>query len=172
MVGKDTDPIMGTAVLALDFANRLSVEGGVELWRTARSLYGAAPLGHMLGYMASITTWRATPTPVAPFGTASVAPLVLGNLYDQATSYILTQRMAAAFPQSSLLTYQGTGHCLEFPSPGRPSNMDPVGTTQCDRMVIEYLRSGRLPRTGHTCRNHHGIPVPTAAEVAATVPVS
>ena len=77
--------------------------------------------------------------------------------------------MAAAFPDSSLLTYQGVGHCLEFPSHerpnGRPPDGDPAGSGECDRIVMGYLRTGVLPRIGHTCRLREPIPVPTSDEV-------
>ena len=44
MVGVDTDPIMGTATLALDVAGRVSVERGVHMWRAAKELHGAETL--------------------------------------------------------------------------------------------------------------------------------
>ena len=42
-----------------------------------------------VGYTASIATWRATPAPVAPFGSSKVAPLVVGNLFDQVATLLL-----------------------------------------------------------------------------------
>ena len=162
-VGVDTDAVMGTAVLGLDFAGRFDVESGVRLWRAARLLHGDHSLGLMLGYMSAIGTWRVQPAPVAPFGSARVAPLVLANLYDQATGYQMSQRMAAAFPDSSLLSYQGVGHCLD--SPAAPTNIDPVGTGECFDAVQEYLRTGVKPLNGYTCSMQVPIPVPTSLDV-------
>ena len=133
------------------------------MWRAARELHGADVLGHLLGYMASISTWHVLPQPVAPYGSATVAPLVLGNLFDQATSYEMSQTMASAFPQSSILTYQGVGHCLDFPT--SPTNTDIGGTGECTDLVIEYFRTGVLPINGHTCRQRVPIPVPTSGDL-------
>ena len=163
MVGVDTDPIMGTGVFGLDVAGRLSIPRGVQLWRSTKLLHGSDVTGHMLGYISSVATWRALPTPVAPFGSASVAPLVLGNLFDQATSYYRSQTMAAAFPRSSMLTYQGVGHCLDLPTD--PANTDRIGTGECTELVIEYLRTGVLPVNGYTCRQQRPVPVPTSLNV-------
>jgi len=162
-VGVDTDPLMGTATLGMDMAGRIDPEGGVDMWRAARLQYGAAITGHMLGYISAIGTWRVQPTPVAPIGSATVAPVVVGNLYDQATSYVLSQRMAAAFPESSIITYQGVGHCLEYPD--APTNIDPLGTGECHELIVAYLRTGVRPLNGHTCRMQTPIPVPTSLEV-------
>ena len=97
-----------------------------------------------------------------------------GQGRDQATGYLLSQRMAAAFPQSSMVTYQGAGHCLDLPphdwTPARPPNLDPLGTTDCNHLVKEYLRTGVLPENGHTCPiGKDAIPVPTNTDVAREV---
>ena len=140
---------------------------------------GSGDIGHVLTHNGDMGSklpsgWAMPPRPVAPFGSASVRPLVLGNLYDQATGYLLSQRMAAAFPQSSMVTYQGAGHCLDLPphdwTPARPPNLDPLGTTDCNHLVKEYLRTGVLPENGHTCPiGKDAIPVPTNTDVAREV---
>lgn len=169
LVGEDDDAIMGTATLAMDNAGRLNVDSGVGMWRAERKLYGEHILGHSIGYVSSMGTWQVQPKPVAPIGSVDVAPLVVGNLYDQATSYILSQHMAASFPRSSLITYQGLGHCLDQPTD--PLNLDPSGTGECTKLVKSYLRTGALPPKGHTCAMDVPIPVPTVEEVAAAAAV-
>ena len=55
--------------------------------------------------------------------------------------------MRSAFPGSSLLTWQGVGHCVGS------ADYDPEGVERCLEEVAKYFLEDKEPIDGYTCRN-------------------
>ncbi|WP_342372467.1 alpha/beta fold hydrolase [Propioniciclava soli] len=79
-----------------------------------------------------------------PFNTVTAHPLlVVGNLYDPATSYEAARSTARLLPRSRLLTSTNWGHTAYGISPCATAHVD------------AYLLDGVLPAPGTTCDDAH-----------------
>lgn len=170
------------SVLGLDVAGRFNEESFVIWWRDTLRKY---PLGTSwaLGWAALMGTWPAIPSPVSPIGSATVAPLIVGNLHDPNTPYHNAQMMKQAFPQSSLVTWQGYGHCTHGPSNEGVTAMNDyiaavkagktpeytldVAKLLCTSLLFNYLADGVLPPDGHICRVPGPVPLGSLAALAS-----
>merc|ERR1712146_707729 len=96
-----------------------------------------------------------------------VAPLIVGNLHDPNTAYRNSQLMREVFPQGSLMTWQGYGHCMQMPRSAQatieqyesevrrgqtPTYTDEIGKLLCAKIAYDYLANGILPLDGHVCK--------------------
>jgi pimeloyl-ACP methyl ester carboxylesterase len=158
-------------VRAMDTAGRLNEESYIEWWRSTKDLYpiGAVVRGALEAK--AIGVWPGLESPMPPLGAENVAPLIIGNLHDAQTAYSGAQEMHKVFPASSLMTWQGYGHCFSLGTAlqmgpkevvstylkdlkeGRlPEYTDDVAMLLCSKVVHNYLKTGKLPRNGHLCK--------------------
>mmetsp|Transcript_74677 Transcript_74677/g.192708 ORF Transcript_74677/g.192708 Transcript_74677/m.192708 type:complete len:621 (-) Transcript_74677:226-2088(-) len=144
------------AVWGVDQAGLFRVHDAMGRWQSAKQVYSDAGLAAEVGDLAGYGFWPAIATPTAPIGNPDVRALVIGNLYDTATSYSWSQQMRQAFGSGALLTWQGVGHTL--PSPGR-DNYDPEALKKCRSHVTNYLQYGTLPLDGYVCHTTKPVPV-------------
>jgi len=152
------------AVIGMDLAGRFTEHAFLTWWKDAVQ---SQPVGLLrsLVNVAAVSVWPGISRPQPPVGSAVVAPVVLGNLHDPATPYHNAQLMSQAFPSGRLLTYQGYGHGIQLPgnvtavveryekevAEGKlPTYTDDVGKLLCAKIILEYLKSGELPRD-HVC---------------------
>jgi len=152
------------AVIGMDLAGRFTEHAFLTWWRDAAQ---SQPVGLLrsLSAVAAVSVWPGISRPQPPIGSAVLAPVVLGNLHDPATPYHNAQLMSQAFPSGKLLTYQGYGHGIQLPhnvtavveryeeevAEGKlPTYTDDVGKLLCAKIILEYLKSGELPRD-HVC---------------------
>ena len=66
--------------------------------------------------------------------------------------------MRSAFPGSSLLTWQGVGHCVSS------ADYDPEGVKRCTRKMAHYMITGERPIDGDTCRQTQRIELDPSAK--------
>mmetsp|Transcript_78508 Transcript_78508/g.188275 ORF Transcript_78508/g.188275 Transcript_78508/m.188275 type:complete len:600 (+) Transcript_78508:100-1899(+) len=135
------------AVWGVDQAGYFDVPDLLRQWKSAASNRGDAGLAAVVGDMVGYFLWPVKATPNAPMGSSIVYPLVVGNLFDPATSYSWAQNMKSAFPGGSLITWQGIGHA--FPSHASDYNKDAV--KECQAHIKAYLQKGTMPVNGLTC---------------------
>ncbi|CAE7884784.1 utp6, partial [Symbiodinium microadriaticum] len=135
------------AVWGVDQAGYFDVPDLLRQWKSAASNRGDAGLAAVVGDMVGSFLWPVKATPNAPMGSSIVYPLVVGNLFDPATSYSWAQNMKSAFPGGSLITWQGIGHT--FPSHASDYNKDAV--KECQAHIKAYLQKGTMPVNGLTC---------------------
>merc|ERR1712151_264458 len=109
--------------------------------------------GAFIGMFAPLFQWPSIPTPVSPLGNPDVPALVVGNLYDPSTSYTWSQQMHQVFPAGAMMTWQGVGHSLTI------DKYDLKDSVQCFRHILQYLRTGVLPKDGYVCRQRNSVPV-------------
>jgi pimeloyl-ACP methyl ester carboxylesterase len=170
------------SVLGLDVAGRFDEESYIVWWRDTLRQY---PLGTAwaLGWATLLGTWPAIPSPVPPLGSAVVAPLIVGNLHDPNTPYHNAQLMKEMFPQSSMVTWQGYGHCTHGPRNDGFSAMNEyiealkAGKTPeytldaakllCTSLLFNYIAEGKLPADGHVCRVPGPVPLGSIAAIAS-----
>ncbi|CAK8993189.1 Serine protease Hip1 (Hydrolase important for pathogenesis 1) (Serine hydrolase Hip1) [Durusdinium trenchii] len=108
---------------------------------------GDAGLAAVVGDMAGYFLWPLKATPTAPMGSAIVRPLIVGNLFDSATSYSWAQDMKKAFPDGSIITWQGLGHT--FPTYATDYNRQAIA--HCWSHIEDYLQNGTMPINGLLC---------------------
>jgi len=153
-------------VMGTDTAGRLNEEATVRWWKESLAMQ---PLGTpwSLGWVVAISTWPGNARPVPPLGSASISPLVVGNLHDPNTAYTSAQLARSAFPQGHLMTWQGYGHCIGLIGPlgemlsesykeAEESNQlmnytFSLAKFACVSKIQDYLETGELPLDGHTC---------------------
>ena len=98
-------------------------------------------------------------------------PLIVGNLFDTATSYSWAQDMKKAFPEGSMMTWQvprqplrpemqsferqGMGHTF----PKYASDYNEKAVKECWGHVADYLQDGTLPGNGFVCWQKKDPPV-------------
>lgn len=92
--------------------------------------------------------WAPAPKPHIYGWRENVSAMIIGGLYDVATPFTNAKEMRASFPASSLLTWQGVGHCLG----GSSFRYNPDGFAVCTNAMIEYLDNGILPTDGLVCQ--------------------
>lgn len=88
-------------------------------------------------------------------GSAIVKPLIIGNLFDTATSYSWAQEMKKSFPEGSMITWQGMGHTF----PSRATDYNRAAIEHCWGYVEAYLQNGTLPVNGMLCWQKTNPPV-------------
>jgi pimeloyl-ACP methyl ester carboxylesterase len=125
-----------------DFASHPSATKTAAL---ARSLAARYPLGGaeaVANNLIACPGWPTSPEPIAylsPNGTP--APLVIGNVYDPNTPYIIAPQLASAVG-GLLVTYVGYGHTWLLNG----------STNACmDNVVTSYVVDGALPAKGTRC---------------------
>jgi len=143
------------AVMGADLAGFFRVEDALGYYRQGKSKFGDAGLTSWVAHIAGWFFWPATAKPAAPMGNPMLQVVVVGNLFDDSTSYRWTQDMRNAFPSGSLLTWQGVGHCL----PWTASTFDPTAIAQCRDHIDNYLKYGTLPPDGFVCAQTKPVPV-------------
>lgn len=153
LLGEHNDNIMN-AVDAQDTSGRWTLEDVIGGWRGIQQEYGVVGSTAYIAHMSPIYATPAIPTPMAPMGSPSVPAVVIGNLYDPATGYTNSQKMHAAFPSGSMMTWQGVGHIS--PDEWMLGN-GTLGRTVCGDQLRRYFLSGVLPQNGLTCRGFDGI---------------
>mmetsp|Transcript_35607 Transcript_35607/g.66344 ORF Transcript_35607/g.66344 Transcript_35607/m.66344 type:complete len:232 (+) Transcript_35607:3-698(+) len=144
-----------SAIWGVDQAGYYGIADLMRTWRTANATSGEAGLGAAVGDMAGYFLWPVKATPNAPMGSSIVTPLIIGNLFDPATSYMWAQNMKTAFPDGSLITWQGIGHT--FPSRVTDYNRDAI--LQCQGHIEAYLQKGTMPPNGLVCMQDKAPPV-------------
>ncbi|EOD07364.1 hypothetical protein EMIHUDRAFT_121140 [Emiliania huxleyi CCMP1516] len=153
------------AVIGLDYDGRYTVTQAMGTWQTLVTSSGAdrdggseLAVGAFVGITANIFAWGelSTPCPVAFRG--DVSALIVGNLYDPATSYTWTKRMRHAFPHAVMMTWQGVGHTA---SAG--GNYPDSGIMGCIRRISAYWKNGTLPDDGYVCHQTAAVPLQQSA---------
>ena len=121
-------------VMGTDTAGRLNEEAVIRWWResTARQPIGTS---WALAWVLAISTWPANPRPVPPLGSASISPLIVGNLHDPNTAYTSAQLARSAFPQGHLvpgasLRNHSPASCLSALTEKQYTGKHPMGTLQ------------------------------------------
>ena len=135
------------AIWGVDQAGYFSVPDLMRKWASSAVEDGDAGLAAVVGDMVGYFLWPVKATPNAPMGSSIVYPLVVGNLFDPATSYSWAQDMKSAFPDGSLITWQGIGHT--FPSHATDYNREAI--KECQVHIKDYLQQGIMPVNGLTC---------------------
>mmetsp|Transcript_69345 Transcript_69345/g.162964 ORF Transcript_69345/g.162964 Transcript_69345/m.162964 type:complete len:647 (-) Transcript_69345:262-2202(-) len=154
-------------VFGTDVAGRFHEEAYVQWWEETKA---EQPVGARAaaGWTASFSTWPGSARPVPPVGRSDIKPLIVGNLHDPRTDYSNTQAVRQAFPQGSLMTWQGYGHCLEpileetglelletyeeaVAQKQIPPYTNAMAQYGCVSLIMSYLDTGILPLDGHTC---------------------
>jgi hypothetical protein len=153
--GTNTPWLIPVAVLGSDLAGRYVVEDVLNLWGSASHQFRAAGLTPFVGIAATVLLWPGIPSPIPPIGNTVTPAVVVGNLYDPATSYAWSQKMSVAFPAGSMMTWQGVGHGLTY------SGNKEHGA--CVMRIPKYFNEGVLPEDGHVCHNPHAIPTRESA---------
>lgn len=143
------------AVWGLDLAGYFDVSDLMNQWRLTKIERGDAGLTASVGDMAGYFLWPLKATPTAPLGSATVTPLIIGNLFDPATSYSWAQDMKKAFPDGSMITWQGMGHT--FPTHATDYNREAMEL--CWKHIEAYLQDGTLPVNGMICWQKTNPPV-------------
>lgn len=143
------------AVWGLDLAGYFGVSDLMNQWRMEKIERGAAGLAAAVGDMAGYFLWPLKATPTAPMGSAIVKPLIIGNLFDTATSYSWAQDMKKSFPEGSMITWQGMGHTF----PSRATDYNRAAIEHCWGYVEAYLQNGTLPVNGMLCWQKTNPPV-------------
>uniref|UniRef100_A0A7S1WIT9 AB hydrolase-1 domain-containing protein n=1 Tax=Alexandrium catenella TaxID=2925 RepID=A0A7S1WIT9_ALECA len=146
-------------VLGLDIAGRMTEDTFVQWWRFEKA---SQPIGltKSLFPVVSVGTWPALPRPDPPAGATDVEPLIIGNLYDGQTPYVMAQKMQTAFPRGRLLTSQFFGHGLQGPKNVQavidryaeekrtgilPTYDNEVAKLLCVKVALIYLKNGTMP---------------------------
>ena len=142
------------AIWGVDQAGYFDVPDLMRQWKAAADK-GDAGLAAVVGDMVGYFLWPVKATPNAPMGSSIVYPLVVGNLFDPATSYSWAQNMKSAFPDGSLITWQGIGHT--FPTHATDYNREAIA--ECRVHIKNYLQEGTLPLNGLTCFQNKPPPV-------------
>lgn len=135
------------AVWGLDLAGYYDVSNLMHQWTVEKISRGDAGLAAVVGDMAGYFLWPLKATPTAPMGSAIVRPLIVGNLFDSATSYSWAQDMKKAFPDGSIITWQGLGHT--FPTYATDYNRQAIA--HCWSHIEDYLQNGTMPINGLLC---------------------
>jgi len=142
------------AVLGVDLAGRYTVSDAMRLWSDFKDNYGPISAGAYVGLMAGLFQWPVVPSPPAPLGNPSVPALIVGNLYDPSTSYQWSQEMHKAFPNSTMVTWQGVGHGWGAGS---------LKSSKACASIKKHYMSDKLKQqgihNGDTCRLEQELPV-------------
>jgi hypothetical protein len=111
----------------------------------ARSLAARDPLGGaeaVSNYLIGCAGWGASPQPVARLSPRGApAPLVIGNVGDPNTPYVVAPKLAAAIG-GRLVTYDGYGHTWL---------LNGSKSACMQRIVTSYVAGGILPLEGIRC---------------------
>jgi len=154
-------------IFGTDVAGSFHEEAYVQWWKETKA---EQPVGlpNAVGWTASFSTWPGSARPVPPLGRSGVKPLIVGNLHDPRTDYSNTQAVRQAFPEGSLMTWQGYGHCLSpileqtgpelletyetaMAQEQLPPYTNAMARYACVSLIMNYLDTGILPLDGHTC---------------------
>eukprot|EP00418_Pyrodinium_bahamense_P001363 CAMPEP_0179013488 /NCGR_PEP_ID=MMETSP0796-20121207/1753_1 /TAXON_ID=73915 /ORGANISM="Pyrodinium bahamense, Strain pbaha01" /LENGTH=249 /DNA_ID=CAMNT_0020708995 /DNA_START=30 /DNA_END=779 /DNA_ORIENTATION=- len=152
-------------VLGTDTAGRMDEEAFITWWKQTMDSY---PIGvtWAMGWVVAMATWPADSRPVPPLGSATVRPVILGNLHDPNTAYASAQQARKLFPQGAIMTWQGYGHCLCANTGWRllkstwdrsvaakrlPKLTNGLGKFLCASKVLGYILTGELPLDGYSC---------------------
>jgi len=158
-IGNQVEEADGTllqaATLAVDYAGRYSVQHATRMAQATYEEMGEFT-SVFIGYLSNMFAWPVLPQPAGTIGNPSVKAVVVGNLYDPISAYTSSQAMHQAFPAGSMVTWQGVGHIFQ---PGIP--YDNVSSTACNQVLIEYMKSGKLPPNGKVCLNRKPLPLTT-----------
>lgn len=156
------------AILASDLEGVWSPELYIQEYDEQKSKF-AIGLNQWIGWSTILFSWPVTARPTPPLGSSDTPILVIGNLFDGMTGYNWAQQMRQNFPKSSLLTWQGYGHCFGVHDPATITDAmsglrkgqytQEVAKVLCQRLVFDYLLTGELPRDGHTCKTASPLPV-------------
>eukprot|EP00913_Durusdinium_trenchii_P020955 g19691.t1 len=119
------------AVWGLDLAGYYDVSNLMHQWTVEKISRGDAGLAAVVGDMAGYF----------------LRPLIVGNLFDSATSYSWAQDMKKAFPDGSIITWQGLGHT--FPTYATDYNRQAIA--HCWSHIEDYLQNGTMPINGLLC---------------------
>eukprot|EP00316_Scyphosphaera_apsteinii_P011441 CAMPEP_0119343218 /NCGR_PEP_ID=MMETSP1333-20130426/106330_1 /TAXON_ID=418940 /ORGANISM="Scyphosphaera apsteinii, Strain RCC1455" /LENGTH=724 /DNA_ID=CAMNT_0007355599 /DNA_START=33 /DNA_END=2209 /DNA_ORIENTATION=- len=143
-------------VRAVDMKGRLSPSGLSNLWS---QLIDKHPFGFLrAANILLIGTAANLPRPVPPYGSAldTLAPLIIGQFGDPATTYTAAQVMQQNFKNGVLLSWQGYKHGL--PMMSGLSDMASTnfhsagyGAAECTDKMAKYLETGELPANGDVC---------------------
>jgi len=156
----DKDEKSNQAVLlvrAVDMSGRLTMEDLANLWMRLQEEH---PLGFLrASNIISIASAPNIPRPVPPYGSSSISPLIIGELYDPATTYTAAQTMSSFFPQGALMTWQGYHHGLPQTAAYSPDVQFAnhieggagFGAYDCVQKMSDYFELGTLPDDGYTC---------------------
>jgi len=145
--GGDKSYMNHAGVLGVDLAGRFLESDALRNWKHAYTMYGDAGAGAFVGILAPLFDWPVIPSPPAPLGNPHVPALVVGNLYDPATSYVWSQDMKQKFPQGALMTWQGVGHSVTN------NFLFDKSSAKCFDLMVKYLVTRELPINGHVCKD-------------------
>jgi len=136
-----------SAVQSLDYINRFTVEGAMRIYENTKAKWGG-PQTFMALAKAAQMFWPAKAAPVTYGWRQGVKALIVGGLYDGATSFEGSKWMRNGFPDGSLLTWQGIGHGVQT------ADYDAEGLYKCLAKMDKYLLDpSYMPVDGDTCRN-------------------
>jgi hypothetical protein len=113
-----------------------------KLARTLARRYPLAGAEAVANYRIACPGWSQSNQPVAPLSPhGAPAPLVIGNVHDPSTPYVVAPRLAAA-TGGRLVTYVGYGHTWLLNG----------STNTCmDNVVTSYIIDSVLPPKGTRC---------------------
>jgi len=142
------------AVLGTDYPGRYSVSQAMATWRDVLERRGPLIAGSFAGIFADLFAWGPLATPCAIGHRQDLAPVVIGNLYDPATSYEWSVLMRDAFPKARMMTWQGVGHTA-----GAGGEYGNSGIEACLTRISAYWINGTLPQDGFVCRQKEAVPI-------------
>merc|ERR1719246_274465 len=97
-----------------------------------------------VGYLDNVAMWPGKAFP-ATIGSSSVSPLVTAVSDDIASAYTWSTEVKLAFPKSAFMTWQDFRHGVGTPFASQ-SGTDSFD--ECHGLVLEYLKTGKLPMNG------------------------
>ncbi|KNC76883.1 hypothetical protein SARC_10644 [Sphaeroforma arctica JP610] len=119
-----------------------------EIERRAR-LYPLGGQFEALWYQLALSGSQSMPRPVR-LGDPDIPVLVVGNLYDSATSYKWSASLSNAFPNGQLITFQGDGHCMAEAAVGYARE----DASQCQAVLNQFLLEGSIDPSITLCPVH------------------
>jgi len=151
------DPEQGmqlNAIRGVDYQGRHSSYDAMIWYENLRANFQDwyAFVGMFLTYGPAL--WPGLPSPCPMGMRQDVQALVVGNLADPATPYSNSVRMRAKFPDSSLLTWQGVGHCTIV----QGEIYDPEGIAYCQGLMKKYM-GGEHILDGEVCYETKPVPI-------------
>ena len=135
------------AIRAADYTSRYGQEGAVQLVSGLLTKYTPAAVSWAIQKAGKLLVFPTEPTPNVYGYRSTVGGYVVGSLYDDATPYRNAKLMREGMSATSLVTWQGLGHCVG------DATYDPEGVAACNRVVSTYWKDGTQPPDGYVCRN-------------------